>query len=227
MTEKINYSDENKIRLNRLKTIKKNGINPYPKEVKRTHQIGQVLADFKKLKKFTIVGRLRSIRLHGGSCFVNLEDESGKIQAYFKKDEVGDKDYRFFKNSFDVGDFIEITGSPFTTKRGEKSVLVKNFKMLTKSILPLPEKWHGLSDVETRFRKRYLDLISNPEVKNIFSVRSKLIQFIRDYFIKEGFIEVDTPILQQVASGAIAKPFKTHHNALDTDMYLRMRSGLT
>lgn len=223
----INPSDEYKIRLQRLEKIRKSGINPYPKKVNRTHPIEEVLEQFDRLKgEVTVVGRIRSIRLHGGSCFIHLEDESGKIQAYFKKDEVGDKKFRFFIDSFDVGDFIEITGTLFTTKKGEKTVLVKDSKLLCKSLLPLPEKWHGLKDVETRFRQRYLDLLSNSKVKEIFLKRTKIIQFIRDYFIKEGFIEVETPILQAVASGAIAKPFKTYHQALATDLYLRIAPEL-
>jgi len=227
MTEEINPSDEYKVRLKRLENIQKAGYNAYPKEVERTHIVNQVLEDFEKIKgQVKVAGRLRSIRLHGGSCFTHLEDESGRIQAYFKQDKLGDEQYAFFTDSFDVGDFIEITGELFTTKRGEKTVLAKSFKMLTKSLLPLPEKWHGLSDVETRFRKRYLDMIANREVLDIFRKRFEIIQFIRDYFIKEGFIEVDTPILQAVASGAIAKPFKTHHNALDADMFLRVAPEL-
>ena len=224
MTNEINPSDEYKIRLRRLENIRKAGVNPYPKEVGRSRTVKEVLERFTKLKKATIAGRLKSIRLHGGSCFANLEDQSGNLQVYFKKDEV--KSYKFFVDSFDVGDFIEITGSPFTTKRGEKSLLVKTFRMLTKSLLPLPEKWHGLADVETRFRKRYLDLIANPEVREVFKKRSQIIQFTRNYFLAEGFLEVDTPILQPVASGAIAKPFKTHHQALNTDLYLRIAPEL-
>ena len=243
MMENNNFSREHKTRLERLAKIRKAGINPYPKKAERTHLVSEVIGQFEKISakggptpakgvspladsgwksQVTIVGRLRAIRLHGGSCFVNLEDESGKIQAYFKKDEVGEKDYNFFVDSFDVGDFAEISGALFKTQRGEKTILVKKFKLLAKALLPLPEKWHGLVDVETRFRQRYLDLISNPEVRAIFKKRSQIVQFIRNYFINDGFIEVETPILQAVASGAIAQPFKTHHNALKTDLYLRI-----
>jgi len=208
----LNPSDEYQIRLERLQKIRQAGVNPYPKEVKRTGAIGLVVEDFDKLSQsgqsITLAGRIRSIRLHGGSCFIHLEDESGKIQAYFKKDEISEKNYDFFTNFFDVGDFIQVSGNLFLTKRGEKTLLVKTYKILAKALLPLPEKWHGLTDTEIRFRKRYLDLLANEDVKKIFKTRSRIIQFIRDYFIKEGFMEVDTPILQSVASGAIAKPFK-------------------
>ena len=222
----LNINDEYQIRLDRLNKIKALGVNPYPKDSFRSHEINQVLNDFEPLEKaktnIALTGRLRALRLHGGSCFAVLEDDSGKMQVYFKKDEVDEEPYGFFTNNFDVGDFIQAEGSVFQTHRGEKTLLVNKFKLLTKSLLPLPEKWHGLTDTETRFRKRYLDLISNPEVKQIFKTRAKILQFIRSYFIKEGFIEVDTPILQTVASGAIAKPFKTFHNALEMEMCLRI-----
>ena len=226
MSKQNGYKSEYEARLERLNALKKSGINPYPKAVNRTHQISEVLADFNSLEKkkikVSLAGRIRSIRLHGGSCFVSLQDESGLLQLYFKKDELGEKDYGFFTDSFDLGDFIEAKGGLFKTKRGEPTLLVGGFKMLTKALLPLPEKWHGLADTEIRFRKRYLDLIANPAVGEIFKKRSRLIQFVRNYFIDLGFIEVDTPILQAVASGAIARPFKTHHNALDMDLYLRI-----
>ncbi|MCX6785589.1 MAG: lysine--tRNA ligase [Candidatus Komeilibacteria bacterium] len=226
MTQKtsapINPSDEYKIRLERLNQIKKAGIDPYLKTAIRSHEIKVLLADFDKIKNSVIIaGRLRSVRLHGGSCFANLADESGKIQLYFKKDQVGEA-YRFFTDQIDIGDFLEVSGTLFSTHKGEKTVLVESFKLLTKSLLPLPEKWHGLTDVETRFRQRYLDLIANPKVKEIFLKRSRIIQFIRDYLLKLGFTEVETPILQAVASGAIAQPFKTRHNALKADLYLRI-----
>ncbi|MFA6304721.1 MAG: lysine--tRNA ligase [Patescibacteria group bacterium] len=230
MNTPINPSDEYQIRLQRLTKINALGIDAYPKNVQRSHLINEAISDFEELEKssavLSLAGRIRSIRLHGGSCFIHLEDESAKMQAYFKQDVLGDEQYGFFNDSFDIGDFISITGTLFTTKRGEKSLLVQSFTLLSKALLPLPEKWHGLNDVETRFRQRYLDLLANPEVRQIFNKRSQIVQFIRNYFINLGFIEVDTPILQLLASGAIAKPFKTHHNALDTEMFLRVAPEL-
>jgi len=229
-TSELNINDEYQIRLNKLNKIKSAGINPYPKDSFRSHEINQILDDFEALEQaktqITLTGRLKALRLHGGSCFAVLEDNSGKMQIYFKKDEVGDEQYTFFTDSFDVGDFAQVEGTVFNTHRGEKTLLVSKFKLLTKALLPLPEKWHGLTDTETRFRKRYLDLISNTEVKEIFKTRAKIIKFIRDYFTREGFMEVDTPILQTVASGAIAKPFKTFHNSFDMEMYLRVAPEL-
>lgn len=230
MTQKneqnLNDLNEYKVRNEKLNKILGNGINPYPKNSSRTHEIKNVLDNFTKIEKsdekITLAGRLRSIRLHGGSCFANLEDGSGKMQIYFKKDDLGENNYAFFTDSFDIGDFIQAEGILFKTKRGEMTLLVSNFKLLSKSLLPLPDKWAGLNDIEIRFRKRYLDMLSNPEVKEIFKTRSLIIQFIRNYLHNFGFIEVDTPILQQVASGAIAKPFTTRHKALDMDLYLRI-----
>jgi lysyl-tRNA synthetase, class II len=220
------YQDEETTRKQKLIKLRSELDTPYPSTVQRSHTIKDIQDDFKELEKsvsdIKVVGRLRSIRKHGGSTFTHLEDESGKMQVYFKKDEVGPKAYSFFGDAIDVGDFIEISGTLFVTKKGEDTILAKSFALVSKAIMPLPEKWHGLKDIETRYRKRYLDLLSNSEVKKIFLTRSKVIQFIRNYFTEEGFVEVDTPILQQVASGAIAKPFKTHHNALSTDLFLRI-----
>jgi len=220
------YQSEAEIRLKRLNIIKQKGITPYPGVTNRTKEINEAVENFAGLEssqeKITLAGRIRAIRLHGGSCFGQLQDDSGAIQFYFKEDVLGVENYHFFTDNFNVGDFLEITGSCYLTKRGEKSLLVDNYRLLGKTLLPLPEKWHGLNDIEVRFRKRYLDLLANPDVKEIFLKRHKIIQYIRKTLLNEGFLEVETPILQPVASGAIAKPFKTHHNALDIDMYLRI-----
>jgi lysyl-tRNA synthetase class 2 len=166
------------------------------------------------------------LREHGGSTFLHIEDGTEKIQAYFKKDRIGEKGYQFFLDNFDIGDFIEVRGILFKTKKGEKTIEAADFKILAKSLLPLPEKWHGLQDVEERFRKRYLDLIFNKEVKKKFESRSKIIKEIREFLEREEFLEVETPILQPIYGGAKAKPFKTHLNALDLDLYLRIAPEL-
>lgn len=218
------------VRLKKLEAIEKAGILAYPSETKRTHKIVKALEDFTKLskqaKEIILVGRIKSQRGHGGVTFLDIEDGTGKIQIFLKKDRIGEKSYKFFLDRFDIGDFIEVRGILFETKAGEKTLEAADYKMLTKSLLPLPEKWHGLQDVEERFRKRYLDLIMNPEVKEKFILRSKIIKEIRDFFENKGFIEVETPVLQPLYGGATAKPFKTHLNALDVDLYLRISPEL-
>lgn len=222
-------ADEQATRLKRYKDFKKQGINPYPSKSHRNYMIGEVALDFKNLShqkiKVILAGRLRSLRVHGGSTFAHLEDESGRFQIYLKRDELGVKKYKVV-SLIDVGDFIEASGQLFLTKRGEKTLMVENFVILAKSLRPLPEKWHGLSDVEIRYRQRYLDLIANPGVRNIFEKRSLILKILRNFLESKGFLEVETPILQPMAGGALAKPFITHHNALDVDMYLRIAPEL-
>jgi lysyl-tRNA synthetase class 2 len=216
------------VRLEKLENLKKTGINPYPAEVSRTHTNKEALDAFSKLltKKIILVGRIRSIRGHGGSTFFNIEDGSAQIQAYLKKDSVGEKDYKLFLDTIDIGDFVELSGTLFKTKKGEKTLEVKKWKILTKSILSTPGEWYGLEDIEERFRKRYLDLILNKEVKEKFIKRSQIIGKIRKFLDENGFLEVETPMLQTIAGGAKAKPFKTHLNALDMDLYLRIAPEL-
>ena len=217
-------------RLKKLAALRRAGVNPYPAKTKRTHTIEEALADFEKLSraktKVILVGRIRSIRGQGALTFLHFEDGTAKIQAFLKKDQIGDKDYQFFLGNFDIGDFLEISGILFETKRGEKTVEVNDFQILTKSTLPLPEKWHGLQDVEERFRKRYLDILMSPEVKEKFKQRSGIIAQLRQILQEQGFMEVETPILQPIPGGALAKPFKTHLNALDMDLYLRVAPEL-
>lgn len=220
--------DIKKTRLEKLANLKKVGINPYPAEVLRTHTNKEALDDFKKLtnKKIILVGRIRSIREHGGSTFCHIEDGSAQIQIYFKKDEVGDKQYKLFLENIDIGDFIEVSGKLFLTKKGEKTLLVSKWRILTKSLMPLPSEWYGLEDAEERFRKRYLDLVLNKEIKEKFIKRSEIITKIRKFLDENEFLEVETPMLQTMAGGTIARPFKTHLNALDMDLYLRIAPEL-
>lgn len=227
--ENIIPANEYEARLEKLKQLQAQNTETFAYKG-ATLDFTKIIEDFDQLiankSEVTFSGRLMSKRLHGGSLFADLVYNGQKIQIYFKQDEIGASLYQNFVDLYDVADFIEITGTPFITKRGEKTIVVKTYKLLTKTLLPLPEKWHGLKDIEIRFRKRYLDLLSNEETRKIFVTRSKVIEFIRSYMIKHDFLEVETPILQTIASGAIAKPFKTHHNALDTDMFLRIAPEL-
>ncbi|KPJ71474.1 lysyl-tRNA synthetase [Parcubacteria bacterium DG_74_3] len=222
--------DLRKTRLKKLKAIAKAGLLAFPTQTKRTHKISEALEDFttlsRKKREVVLVGRIKSQRVHGGATFLNIEDGTGKIQAFLRKNRLGERGYQFFLENFDVGDFIEIKGILFKTKKGEKTIDASDFKLLTKSLRPLPEKWHGLKDVEERYRKRYLDLIFSPEVKKKFVLRSKITKELRSFLEKEGFVEVETPILQPIYGGARARPFKTHLNALNIDLYLRISPEL-
>lgn len=216
---------EREVRLGRLQSLERNGLDPYPSEVKRTHSVEQALSTFDVLLEgqelVSIVGRAKALRNIGALTFLRLEDGTGLMQAVLKKDDLGDA-YKVFADHADVGDIFEVTGTAFVTKTGERSVLASSIKFLTKALLPLPEKFHGLQDIETRYRHRELDLISNPEVKQKFVVRSKFISAMRRYLDDRGFLEVETPILQPLPGGATARPFVTHHNALDANFYLRI-----
>ena len=219
-----------KTRLKKLERLEKAGMNPYPIKTKRTHSIEQVWVNFERFSRagadLTLAGRIMSIREHGGSTFIHFEDGSARLQAYFKRDKLGSKAYKFFLDNFDIGDHIEISGRLFKTKKGEKTLEAANFRMLAKSLLPLPEKWHGLRDIEERFRKRYLDLIMNPAVREQFRMRSRIVEELRNILDGYGFLEVETPILQPIPGGALAKPFKTRLNALKMDLYLRVAPEL-
>ncbi|MDP3727227.1 MAG: lysine--tRNA ligase [bacterium] len=216
-------------RLEKLKRYEAAGLDPYPASVRRNFLIGGVSKRFASLlkakRRVRIAGRLRAWREHGGVTFGELEDVSGMIQLAFDKHELGET-YGRAQETVDIGDFLEVIGVPFKTKRGEPTIRVAEWRIIAKSLLPLPEKWHGLRDVEERFRKRYLDLLMNPEVRERFSRRSAIIRAIREFLDGEGFLEVETPILQHVPGGALAKPFKTRHNALGIDLYLRIAPEL-
>ena len=218
--EKELYRDREQ-KLNQLKAF---GIDPYPAKAERTHVVSGILDDYENLSKkkttVTLAGRVRALRGHGKLVFGNLEDQTGQLQFAVKADEVGEK-FKIFEN-FDVGDFLQISGTLFTTQKGEKTLLEKDFALLAKSLRALPEKFHGLKDIELRLRRRYLDLIVNPETRELFVKKSLFWQAIRGYLEKSGFLEVQTPVLEQIPGGAEAEPFVTHHNALNRDFYLRI-----
>ncbi len=216
-------------RLKKLEELKKADINPYPAKVERDYLIKEVLDNFssleKKKKSFYIVGRLRSLRSHGNLTFANLEDVSANIQIALSKKDLGDDSYKKFIKLIDSGDFIQVNGSCFVTHKGEQSVMVKEWKLLTKSLRPIPDSWFGLKDEEERYRKRYLDIILNQETRDIIYKRTKFWQATREFMLNKGFLEVETPVLETMPGGADARPFITHHNALDMDVYLRISTG--
>jgi len=219
-------------RLKKIDELNKKGINPYPNSYEKKNNASELQEKYKKLKKGSkkkdkvkIAGRLLVIRDIGKLIFANLIDGTGKIQIMLKKGETPEKTIKFFKDYLDAGDFAGIEGTIARTERGELSVIVKNLVLLSKSVLPLPEKWHGLKDDEERYRKRYLDLIMNPELKELFNKKYIFWKTMREFLAEKGFIEVETPVLENTTGGADAKPFVTHYNALDKDVYLRISTG--
>ena len=222
-------SEQNRIRLEKLDELKSAGMNPYeatkfPVDTKNS----DISENFEALegKDVCIAGRITSWRDMGKANFIDIRDHSGRMQVYVKIDDIGEENFQTFKKLWDLGDIAGVKGFVFRTRRGEISVHAKEITLLSKSLLPLPEKWHGLRDKEERYRKRYLDLIANPDVKDVFVTRSKILREIRDYLDGLGFIEVDTPVLHTVEIGAAARPFITHHNTLDIQMFLRIETEL-
>lgn len=212
-------------RLKKVDALRSKGIDPYPSRSEKTLSVGELLENFEERspeEEFTIAGRVMSVREHGGSVFVDVDDGTGRIQGYLKKDALGAEQFDLFGEVVDMGDFVDLSGTPTVTKRGEKSVLATRWRMLAKTLRPLPEKWHGLKDTELRFRQRYLDILMNEEVRNRFVLRTKIITSIRRFLDARGFLEIETPTLQPVYGGGFARPFVTHHNALDKDFYLRI-----
>jgi lysyl-tRNA synthetase class 2 len=219
-------------RLRKLACLRERGIDPYPTRFQRTHEAAQLQAEFATLAAATetqtrvhVAGRLTARRLMGGASFLDLRDGSGRIQLHAASDKLGREAYELL-TMLDIGDFVGIEGLIFRTKKGELSVRVERFQLLAKALLPLPEKWHGLQDVERRYRQRYLDLITNEESRRIAILRSKIVSAMRRFLDRQGFLEVETPSLQPLYGGATARPFTTYHNDLDQTLYLRISDEL-
>ncbi|MDD5760765.1 MAG: lysine--tRNA ligase [Candidatus Pacebacteria bacterium] len=219
-----------KERLKKLKKLQDKNINPYPEKSERQFPIDSAFTNFsswaKNRKKIILAGRIWAIRRHGGAIFVDIRDEKAKIQLLLKRDELGEEKMKFFEDFFDLGDFLDAQGVLFKTKKGEKTLLVQDFRLLAKSLRPLPDAWYGLEDAEERFRRRYLDLLENETVKRRFILRGKIISAIREFLNDQEYLEVETPILQPLYGGANANPFTTHLDALKTNLYLRIAPEL-
>ncbi len=221
-------------RRRKLDTLRASGTDPFPNDFSPEHTTEDVEMRFGSLgaeelsanpSTVAVAGRMVSRRDFGRASFFHLQDRAGRIQVYVKRDEVGEDDFGTFKQT-DHGDFIGVVGKPFRTKTDELTIQAQKVRLLSKSLRPLPEKWHGLTDVEARYRQRYLDLIGNDAVRTTFRRRAQIIQFIRGFLVERDFVEVETPMMQAVAGGAAARPFVTHHNALDVDLYLRIAPEL-
>jgi len=215
-------------RLRKLNILKEKGINPYPADTGREYYLSEVLEKFEEFSKkesIILAGRIMSLRPQGAFIFFNFYDGTSSFQVLMKKEDISDKDFDLFLETADIGDFVEVKGSLFITKRGEKTLLAKEWKMLAKSLRPLPGEYYGFKDEEERLRKRYLDILMNEDVRNIVHKRTLFWKSIRNFLIEKGFEEVDTPVLENTAGGAEARPFITHHNALNMDVFLRISAG--
>ncbi|MFA6000292.1 MAG: amino acid--tRNA ligase-related protein, partial [Candidatus Paceibacterota bacterium] len=217
------------LRIKKLELLKKGGMEAYPATSKRELSLLEVLNTFEKLEKNKenkwIAGRIMSIRGQGAIVFITLNDGTAAFQGLLKKDIIGEDKLNFWNEVVDIGDFVELQGTFFITARGEKTLEAHDWRMLSKSLRPLPEKWHGLQDIEERFRKRYLDILMDPEIKDIFIKRAKFWDATREFLRKENFLEVETPTIEITTGGAEARPFKTHHNDFDIDVYMRISVG--
>ncbi len=221
-------------RKEKAKKLLEKGVKLYPNDFKPTHRVGEIWAQYGEMseeellalkKTFCLAGRIVALRRFGRAAFIHFQDATGKLQAYFKQDVLGKEKYEIFK-LLDIVDIIGLCGHLFRTKTGELTLLVEDFRLLTKSLRPLPEKYHGLKDIELRYRQRYLDLIVNPDSRERFLKRTKIIQFVRQFLTDREFLEVETPMMQVIPGGALAKPFETYHNALGITLYLRIAPEL-
>lgn len=221
------HSDQKLIRHNKIVAFRQQGLEPYGDKYTVSHYSRNITEEPDSFagKIVSLAGRIMTKRGHGKASFAHIQDSTGQIQIYLREDQLGKKEYMLYKE-LDVGDIIGVTGEIFTTKKGEVTVNVSSFSLLSKSLRPLPEKWHGLKDIELRYRQRYLDLMVNPEVRNVFVARSKIIHQMRSFLTNRGFLEVETPVMHTLAGGAKARPFITHHNTLDIDLYLRIATEL-
>lgn len=232
--EEIRLTDQELARRRKMEKLAEEGVDLFPHKIEKTHSVFEVVESFGQLfreeleeKKIRVVvpGRIISIREMGRATFFHISDSRSKLQVYLREDVIGKKKYELF-SLFDIGDIIGVEGNLFKTRTGELTILTETYVFLAKALHPLPEKWHGLQDVELRYRKRYLDLIMNQEVSQVFWLRSRIIGLIRNFFDQRGYIEVETPMMQPIPGGALAKPFKTFHNALGIDLYLRIAPEL-
>jgi len=230
MSTEEQYTQQRREKLEKLRQL---GIDVYPRQFQYTHPIREIVSELKDRSaeelgamhlRERVSGRIMALRGHGKAAFLNLQQDGAQIQVYVRKDNIGDQ-FAIYE-CLDMGDFIGVEGEIFRTRTGELTVKAEQLTFLAKALMPLPEKWHGLQDVELRYRQRYLDLLVNPEARQIFEIRSKMIAAIRNYFDSRDFLEVETPMMQVIAGGALARPFKTHHNALDMDLYLRIAPEL-
>ena len=222
-------NEQMQVRLDKMHKIEEKGLKPFGYRYEFTHRSGDVKENFDALAEaeteVKLAGRVMAIRGHGKTCFMDMQDKDGRIQVYVRKDVLGEENYALIK-MMDIGDTVGVTGTVFRTHMGEVSIKAAALEMLSKSLRPLPEKWHGLKDVETRYRQRYVDLIVNPDVRDTFVKRSQIIRSVRDVLDSHGFLEVETPILNTIAGGAAARPFISYHNALDMQVYMRIAPEL-
>ena len=219
-------SDLMESRRDKLELLRNKGIDPFGARFETSATIKDLLGNFREGSRATIAGRIMAKRKHGKSVFSDMRAESAKIQIYVKSDFTGEEAFELFNTCIDIGDIIGVSGELFKTRTGEPTLKAERFVMLSKSLKPLPEKWHGLKDVETRYRHRYIDLIANHEIREVFKKRSSIIKQIRSILDSKGYLEVETPMMHSIAGGAAGKPFRTHHDALDMDLYLRIAPEL-
>jgi lysyl-tRNA synthetase class 2 len=221
------------VRRKKLQALRERGADPYPNDFRPDHSTAEVHARFGGLdadalataRPVSVAGRIMALRDFGKAGFLQLQDRAGRVQVHVRRDRLGDAAFEVY-GLLDLGDVIGVAGPPFRTRTGELTVEAHALRLLTKALRPLPEKWHGLQDVETRYRQRYLDLIVNEEARRVFTTRARVVRALREFLVARGFVEVETPVMQPLAGGAAARPFVTHHNALDTDLYLRIAPEL-